>query len=159
MRIGERNPWGELEGPAYAWDNPAGIDELLRFTTYQYDAVLGKHFAKTRFYAAGLSRMLSRDPVKNGQNPYLYGENDPVNQVDLTGEFSVLGGGIVGGLLGFGEGFLNSALSQLGSGECFHWREAMDTGAIYGNKGLKNLGNAFVRGAGAGQPNDRNRAG
>ena len=48
--------------------NEIGFEENLRFISYGFDPVVGKHFAKARFYDGGLGRMLAEDPVKRGLN-------------------------------------------------------------------------------------------
>jgi RHS repeat-associated protein len=35
-----------------------------------------------RYYDASTGRFLSRDPIRDGYNWYVYCENDPVNAVD-----------------------------------------------------------------------------
>ena len=116
--------------------NEIGFEENLRFISYGFDPVVGKHFAKARFYDGGLGRMLAEDPVKRGLNGYSYCDSDPVNYTDPTGEIPsiVIGGGIgalVGGVFGFG----GSALSQIWGGEDFIFRKAFGAaanGAIVG---------------------------
>ncbi|MCI6554034.1 MAG: RHS repeat-associated core domain-containing protein, partial [Lachnospiraceae bacterium] len=129
LGTGERDPWGELEDPGRAWDYIPGMEEAMGFTSYQYDPVVRKHFAKARFYDGERGRMVSRDPVKEGLNPYLYCGDDPVNRTDPTGEISILAGGLAGGLLGGGAGFVGSLISQVSSGEKFSLREALGSAA------------------------------
>ena len=38
-----------------------GLEENLRFTSYGFGSVIGKHFAKARFYDGSLGRMLAED--------------------------------------------------------------------------------------------------
>ena len=61
------------------------IGVCLRFTTYEYDSVMEKHFAHARMYDPMQGRMFGIDPVKRGLNGYAYCGNDPVNQSDPTG--------------------------------------------------------------------------
>ncbi len=141
----------------------------LRFTTYDYDDVLGKHFAHARMYDPSQGRMLGADPVKRGLNGYAYCDNDPVNQTDPTGEVaSILLGGIAGGIIGGAFGFAGSALSQIAAGNGFSARKAWGAaanGAIvgaargalvgsgagiplaFGTSPLRNAKDAFMRGA------------
>ena len=78
-----------------------GIGAGLRFTTYEYDPVLEKHFAHARLYDPIQGRMLGTDPVKRRLNGYAYCGNDPANQTDPTGEIAnILIGGIAGGMIG-----------------------------------------------------------
>ena len=125
-----------MKQPVDSGLNEIGFEENLRFISYGFDPVVGKHFAKARFYDGGLGRMLAEDPVKRGLNGYSYCDSDPVNYTDPTGEIPsiVIGGGIgalVGGVFGFG----GSALSQIWGGEDFIFRKAFGAaanGAIVG---------------------------
>ena len=140
LRYAERSIWGDLKQPADSSMDVTGLEENLRFTSYGFDPVIGKHFAKARFYDSSLGRMLAEDPVKRGLNGYSYCDSDPVNYTDPTGEiFNILAGGsagaiaglVVGGVFGFG----GSALSQILSGEEFNVRKAIGAaanGAIVG---------------------------
>ncbi|NDO51598.1 RHS repeat-associated core domain-containing protein [Lachnospiraceae bacterium MD335] len=113
-----------------------GIASGLRFTTYDYDSVLGKHFAHARMYDPSQGRMLGIDPVKRGLNGYAYCDNDPANQTDPTGEVAnVVIGGIAGAVIGGAFGFAGSALSQMAEGHGFNARKAWGAaanGAIVG---------------------------
>ncbi|WP_347280921.1 RHS repeat-associated core domain-containing protein, partial [uncultured Alistipes sp.] len=122
----------------------------LRFTTYDYDAVLGKHFAHARMYDPSQGRMLGADPVKRGLNGYAYCDNDPVNQTDPTGEVaSILIGGIVGGVIGGAFGFAGSALSQIAGGKGFNARKAWGAAA---NGAIVGAARGALVGSGAGIP-------
>ena len=114
----------------------SSIASGIRFTTYDYDSVLGKHFAHSRMYDPLQGRMLGIDPVKRGLNGYMYCDNDPTNQTDPTGEVAnVIIGGIAGAVVGGAFGFAGSALSQLAEGKGFNARKAWGAaanGAIVG---------------------------
>ena len=125
-------------------------DTAARFTSYTYDPVIGKYFAKERFYDSAQGRMLSPDPVKRGLNPYLYCDNDPVNYNDPTGEIpSILAGGLLGGFFGGASGFLGSTISQVMSGEKFSWRKALGSTA---NGAVVGAAKGALIGSGAGIP-------
>ena len=62
----ERDIWGTLKPGTELLPE---LEENMRFTTYRYDPVFGKHFALARFYDAANGRMMSKDPVKRGLNP------------------------------------------------------------------------------------------
>ena len=122
----------------------------LRFTTYDYDAVLGKHFAHARMYDPSQGRMLGADPVKRGLNGYAYCDNDPVNQTDPTGEVAnILLGGIAGGIIGGAFGFAGSALSQIAAGNGFSARKAWGAAA---NGAIVGAARGALVGSGAGIP-------
>ncbi|MDE5697735.1 MAG: RHS repeat-associated core domain-containing protein [Lachnospiraceae bacterium] len=127
-----------------------GIASGLRFTTYDYDSVLGKHFAHARMYDPSLGRMLGADPVKRGLNGYTYCDNDPVNQTDPTGEVAnILLGGIAGGIIGGAFGFAGSALSQIAGGKGFSARKAWGAAA---NGAIVGAARGALVGSGAGIP-------
>ncbi len=122
----------------------------LRFTTYDYDDVLGKHFAHARMYDPSQGRMLGADPVKRGLNGYAYCDNDPVNQTDPTGEVAnILLGGIAGGIIGGAFGFAGSALSQIAAGNGFSARKAWGAAA---NGAIVGAARGALIGSGAGIP-------
>ena len=122
----------------------------LRFMTYDYDAVLGKHFAHARMYDPSQGRMLGADPVKRGLNGYAYCDNDPVNQTDPTGEVAnILLGGIAGGIIGGAFGFAGSALSQIAAGNGFSARKAWGAAA---NGAIVGAARGALIGSGAGIP-------
>ena len=120
-----RNVWGDPEQP-----QGDALDTGFGFTTYQYDPVIGKHFAQARFYDGTVGRMVSPDPVKRGLNGYPYCGNDPVDYVDPTGEVAnILIGGLLGGAVGGVSGFAGSAVSQLLGGEKFDLKKALGSAA------------------------------
>ena len=142
--------WGM---PKNACEDSA-IGAGLRFTTYEYDPVLEKHFAHARLYDPAQGRMLGTDPVKRGLNGYAYCGNDPVNQTDPTGEIAnVLVGGILGaaagGIIGGAFGFAGSALSQLAEGKGFNARKAWGAAA---NGAIVGAARGALTGSGVGIP-------
>jgi RHS repeat-associated protein len=71
--------------------NYSGLDVLTGFTGYTYDAVLDVYFAQARLYDFTNRRFSAADPVAGditvpiSLNPYLYCQNDPLNNIDPTG--------------------------------------------------------------------------
>ncbi len=121
-----------------------------RFTTYDYDPVLQKHFAHARMYDPAQGRMLSVDPVRRGLNGYAYCGNDPINQTDPTGEIAnVIVGGIAGGIIGGAFGFAGSALSQIAEGKGFNARKTWGAAA---NGAIVGAARGALIGSGAGIP-------
>ena len=126
----------DIWGMPKAVCDDSSIASGIRFTTYDYDSVLDKHFAHARMYDPSQGRMLGIDPVKRGLNGYTYCDNDLANQTDPTGEVAnVVIGGIAGAVIGGAFGFAGSALSQLAEGKGFNARKAWGAaanGAIVG---------------------------
>lgn len=52
---------------------------------YQSDSDTGLQQLGYRFYDASIGRFLSRDPIREGYNWYIYCDNNPVNNVDPQG--------------------------------------------------------------------------
>ncbi len=52
---------------------------------YQEDPDTGLRLLGHRYYDSSTGRFLTRDPIKDGRNWYVYCGNDPVSQVDPTG--------------------------------------------------------------------------
>ena len=128
----------------------SAISAGLRFTTYEYDPVLEKHFAHARLYDPAQGRMLGTDPVKRGLNGYAYCGNDPVNHTDPTGEIAnILLGGFAGGIIGGAFGFAGSALSQLAEGKGFNARKAWGAAA---NGAIVGAARGALTGSGVGIP-------
>lgn len=124
----ERGIWGNLKERKGAGEDAWG--DSLRFTTYPYDPVTGKHFAYARMYDGMQGRMHGTDPVKRGLNGYAYCDNDPVNRVDPDGEIANLAVGMIGGgIFGGAAGFISSAISQSMKGEKFSFKKALGAAA------------------------------
>jgi RHS repeat-associated protein len=76
-------PFGE------SWYNTTG--EKLNFTTYEYDAESGNHYAMARYHISRLGRLSSPDPIAGSTanpqslNRYSYSINDPANVTDPSG--------------------------------------------------------------------------
>ena len=114
--------------------------------------------------------MLALDPIRRDLNGYRYGDNDPVDYADPTGEvLNIIGGTVQGGLVASGAGipmalasnFLagtaGSAAEQYISEGKVDARKCITRGltnavcnAMYGTRPLGSVGEAFLRGAGAG---------
>ncbi|MFZ0462550.1 MAG: RHS repeat-associated core domain-containing protein [Candidatus Acidiferrales bacterium] len=76
-------PFGE------SWYN--GTNDKLYFTTYEYDAESGNHYAMARYHVSRLGRLSSPDPLAGSTadpqslNRYSYSINDPSNVTDPSG--------------------------------------------------------------------------
>ena len=84
------NPFGE----DLANDCNETIYNPFKYTGQWFDSEIGQYYLRARMYDPALGRFTSRDPVfgKNREpltlHKYLYCVNNPINRVDLTGEFS-----------------------------------------------------------------------
>ena len=82
-------PFGE------SWYN--ATNDKLYFTTYEYDAESGNHYAMARYHVSRLGRLSSPDPLAGSTadpqslNRYSYSINDPANVTDPSGAGPVSG--------------------------------------------------------------------
>jgi len=75
----------------------------MMFAARQFDSETGLYYVRVRYYDPQLGRFISEDPIGllGGINPYVYAGNDPVNQLDPSGQcgplcIAVAGGAIAG---------------------------------------------------------------
>jgi RHS repeat-associated protein len=100
------NAWGTAffaSGPTldYGWKG--------RFGNY-YDFGSGLVHIGERYYCPNLARFITRDPagLDGGINPYAYCGGDPVDMVDVDGQYwHIIIGAAVGGLIGGGMAYLH----------------------------------------------------
>ena len=78
------DPWGRPLLETYTDANRSGI-QLVSFTSYSWDEVLGLYFAQNRFYDPVSRRFTQVDPIRDGSNWYAYVYNNPVNFIDPLG--------------------------------------------------------------------------
>ncbi|MCL2422045.1 MAG: hypothetical protein FWD03_09325, partial [Defluviitaleaceae bacterium] len=77
--------WGVVTSPDSHDMNMAGVQDSIRFTSYTKDRVLGLYYAQNRWYDATTRRFTAVDPIKDGDNWYIYVGNNPVNFIDPDG--------------------------------------------------------------------------
>jgi len=77
--------WGTPLVQPVASFNFAGIDDLINFTGYRYDSVMGVYISRFRIYDPVNRRFISEDPIRDGLNWYAYVNNNPIVFVDPLG--------------------------------------------------------------------------
>ncbi|MBL8065428.1 MAG: hypothetical protein JNM34_06165 [Chthonomonadaceae bacterium] len=82
-----RDAFGLTKEQTGTWNQPFGFGGNFG---YQTDDDTGLELLGHRYYDASIGRFLSRDPIKDGPNWYLYCLNDPVNQSDPSGNLPIL---------------------------------------------------------------------
>jgi len=65
------------------------LDLVAEYTGHPYDPIMGIYYAKARMYDAEDRRFMAVDPIQDGQNWYLYCENNPIIFTDPTGLYLV----------------------------------------------------------------------
>jgi len=83
----EHDPYGEV----YASSGSVS-DITRRYTGHDWDDAAELYYAPYRYYAPGLARWISRDPLGmvDGPNVYAYVGGMPANNVDLSGGFIII---------------------------------------------------------------------
>ena len=110
------------------------VDNNWKYTGQYHDKEIGQYYLRARMYSPYLSRFNGYDPVYGGYtepltlHQYLYCLNDPVNRVDLSGEFS-MGGTMTA--IGIGMNFMAagmdgmSALHHYANGNMAEYNKSM----------------------------------
>ncbi|MBN2454921.1 MAG: RHS repeat-associated core domain-containing protein, partial [Sedimentisphaerales bacterium] len=100
------NPFGELieKEPS---DEGQAPSNCFMFTGQWYDNEIGQYYLRARQYDPHLYRFISRDPILGDfkepitLHKYLYCGNDPLNRLDLTGDWSLTVGASVAAEVSF----------------------------------------------------------
>ena len=77
----------EFGVPILDSDADTALTNPFGFTGYQQDPVSELYFAQARYYSPEMSRFISSDIVKHGNNYYAYASANPLNLVDRNGLF------------------------------------------------------------------------
>ena len=89
--------WGNHEAEVAA-EGYVALAEInpFRYRGYYYDTETGLYYLQTRYYDPEVGRFISRDSIEyaapetiNGLNLYAYCGNNPIMNVDPTGEFAI----------------------------------------------------------------------
>jgi RHS repeat-associated protein len=97
------NPFGEM----FATECAESVSNPLKFTGQWFDSETGQYYLRARMYDPQLMRFTSIDPAFGKfEEPltlhrYLYCGNDPLNRLDLTGEWSFTVGASVAAEVSF----------------------------------------------------------
>jgi RHS repeat-associated protein len=73
--------FGGVASSSGSWQGPFGSAGAFGYQTESS----GLHLLGHRYYDASLGRFLTRDPIGDGSNWYVYGGNDPVGNADPSG--------------------------------------------------------------------------
>jgi len=92
--------FGNLASSAGTWNGPFGYGGSFG---YQEDAT-GLRLIGKRSYDSSTGRFLTRDPVRDGRNWYVYCGNDPISFYDFAGERAVWVQLGIGGIIPFLSG-------------------------------------------------------
>jgi len=127
--------WGNLLSLTGDMASTLGAINPLRYRGYVYDTETGLYYVSSRYYDPEIGRWISPEPnVYNGEfdegagligyNVYAYCANNPVNNIDPTGEFVIstavligigigaLIGGTAGGVYGYKKAVKNNVAKQ-----------------------------------------------
>ncbi len=104
--------------PAATADSPT-ITSSLRLPGQIEDAETGLHYNFRRYYDPSTGRYITQDPIglAGGDNQYRYGEADPANVSDPTGECPMC----VAFALCMAECGITTAVINAATGECNNW--------------------------------------
>jgi RHS repeat-associated protein len=111
-----------------------------------YDSTANLHLTLHRAYSADMRRWLSADPlgIDGFENLYVYGDVNPVNFIDPTGEVAWVGA-VGGGIGGFASDILLQAGMNMLAGN--EWNEDLDWGSAWTSAGVGAVAGATGMGA------------
>ncbi len=86
--------WGKLLATTGTMATTLGADNPLRYRGYYYDKETGLYYLQSRYYDPETGRFLNADNIVSGNfesvkgfNLYIYCFNNPINMIDLSGNW------------------------------------------------------------------------
>ncbi|RJP30045.1 MAG: hypothetical protein C4536_10765 [Actinobacteria bacterium] len=96
------DPWGNITSETSSSGQYDNLDSHYAYAGYFRDAETGLYYMPARYYSSAQRRFLVKDPHPGSKsnpltlNPYQYCENNPVNNVDPSGQYSFKFSGLGG---------------------------------------------------------------
>ena len=137
--------WGKLLSTSGSLASTLGKNNPFRYRGYVFDEETGFYYVSSRYYDPEIGRWISPEPnVYNGEfdegagligyNVYAYCANNPVNNLDPTGEFVIstavligIGiGALIGGVAGGAYGYNKAAKNNVPKGQ--RWKYVVGYG-------------------------------
>ncbi len=121
------------------FDSSGASANPYRYRGEQYDSDLDAYYLRARYYQPGTGRFLTTDPVEGmigdslSTHRYLYGYDNPVNNIDPSGEMNVqevmLTAGLISATSSFGVATLSMAYENVGDSVAYVLPDAGIIGA------------------------------
>jgi RHS repeat-associated protein len=112
----------------------ASNGDRFKFAGMQFDATIGHHYDRARWYSSAKGSFNSLDPIafaSMSSNLYTYNNNGPTNDIDPSGEVSILVTGVGGMVIGGLVGAISTAIKNPNAG-FDQYLEAIARGALVG---------------------------
>lgn len=116
------SPFGERAITNGSISSGDGSGQPFGFTGAEHDSVSELVYMRNRYYAPGLGRFISEDPIgfEGGENFYAYCHNDPINFSDPLGLYSTRS--FISDMSGYGPDIWQHF------GDPHVWADGLDTG-------------------------------
>ena len=131
-------PFGGFMGAVFENPSTGRVIKYL-YTGQELDEETGIYNYNARFYDADIGRFYSVDPAAQFPSSYIYADNDPVNSIDPSGEFSFLIALLIAIAVGAVVGGASYGIIKAIKGEKFNWGEfgvAIGVGAVAAGVGF-----------------------
>jgi RHS repeat-associated protein len=101
--------WGNLENSSFE-----NTPQPIKYAGEYFDNETGLYYLRARYYDPKTGRFTQEDPVRSGNNWYIYAMNNPVNRIDPLGlEYVVVSGGNYGESEGYKYNFIEPAIKKI----------------------------------------------